>query len=221
MVAIVPNAWSQAAIPLNTPGPWGVLVTALIFSFLWTEGRRQIQFQRPRGIVFGEWLILTGACQVISALVFRQISGALPRPIAITFGYGTIKMAEGLKENGFGRIITIEYDPEIYAKAKQRIEDSGLADWIEVRNQSSLDTQIDGTIDFLYSDSLLKIREQEIRKFLPQLDGRSLIAIHDASLHFAVVREGALRLEQEGPISVILLPTPRGLVLAQKREGRK
>ncbi len=310
LVAIVPVAWSQAAIPLNTPGAWGVLVAALIFSFLWTEGRRQIQFQRPRGIVFGEWLILAGAWQVIASLVFRQMSGALPTPITFyacamlagavviayvvppflkhgeerhilerlaeqgdfvqdeytpptpecphpelwkmmdsqtsevevldflkslvttikprlivetgTFlGYGTIKMAEGLKENGFGRLITIEYDPDIYAKAKQRIEGSGLADWIEARNQSSLDTQIDGTIDFLYSDSLLKIREQEIRKFLPQLDGRSLIAIHDASSHFAVVREGALRLEQEGLISVILLPTPRGLVLAQKREGRK
>jgi predicted O-methyltransferase YrrM len=312
LVAIVPIIWSENAIPLNTPGPWEVMSAALVFCFLWIEGRRQIQFQRPRGIVFGEWLILAGAWQVIAALVFRQISGALPRPIAITFyacamlagavviayvvppflkhgeerhilerlaeqgdfvqdeytpptpecphpelwkmmdsqtsevevldflkslvttikprlivetgtflGYGTIKMAEGLKENGFGRIITIEYDPDIYAKAKQRIEASGLVDWIEARNQSSLDAQIDGTIDFLYSDSLLKIREQEIRKFLPQLDGRSLIAIHDASSHFAVVREGALRLEQEGLISVILLPTPRGLVLAQKREGRK
>ena len=31
---------------------------------------------------------------------------------------------------------------------------------------------------------------------------------------------GALKLEAEGLISVILLPTPRGLVVAQKREGR-
>jgi DNA-binding GntR family transcriptional regulator len=35
------------------------------------------------------------------------------------------------------------------------------------------------------------------------------------------VREAALRLEAEGLISVVLLPTPRGLVIAQKREGRK
>ena len=37
---------------------------------------------------------------------------------------------------------------------------------------------------------------------------------------FEVVREAALRLEAEGLLSVILLPTPRGLVVAQKREGR-
>jgi hypothetical protein len=35
------------------------------------------------------------------------------------------------------------------------------------------------------------------------------------------VREAALRLESEGLVSVVLLPTPRGLVIAQKREGRK
>jgi hypothetical protein len=35
------------------------------------------------------------------------------------------------------------------------------------------------------------------------------------------VREAALKMEQEGLISVVLLPTPRGLVIAQKREGRR
>ena len=35
------------------------------------------------------------------------------------------------------------------------------------------------------------------------------------------VRDAALKLEADGLISVVLLPTPRGLVLAQKREGRR
>jgi hypothetical protein len=47
-----------------------------------------------------------------------------------------------------------------------------------------------------------------------------VILIHDASSHMKSVREGALRLEAEGLLSVLLLPTPRGLVIAQKREGR-
>jgi hypothetical protein len=34
------------------------------------------------------------------------------------------------------------------------------------------------------------------------------------------VREGARNLEREGLLSVLFLPTPRGLVVAQKREGR-
>ena len=45
--------------------------------------------------------------------------------------------------------------------------------------------------------------------------------MHDASSAMKTVREAALEMEWEGLISVVLLPTPRGLVVAQKREGRK
>jgi hypothetical protein len=47
-----------------------------------------------------------------------------------------------------------------------------------------------------------------------------LILLHDASSNLKTVREAAQRLEREGLLSIVLLPTPRGLVLAQKREGR-
>src|SRR5260370_36597993 len=92
---------------------------------------------------------------------------------------------------------------------------------IEYRNESSLETRIDGTIDLLFSDSLMAIREQEVRRFLPQINPHGLVLIHDASSHFRAVRESALRLEQEALLSVVLLPTPRGLAIAQKREGRR
>lgn len=280
----------------------------LIVLFLWGEGRRQIQFQRPPGIVLGEGLVLGGVCAVLKSYVFgglRSVPHLTPvilfcilmilsgvtviaiivpsfmkgkevqlildrvaeqgdalqaeytpptlecphperwnmldskstevevieflksvvttvKPQLIvetgTFlGYSTLKMAEGLKQNGFGRIVTVEYDPAIFAKAKERIDASGLGGWIECRNESSLEARVAGTIDILFSDSLMAIREQEIRRFLPQINPSGLILIHDASSHFRVVREAALRLEQEGLISVLFLPTPRGLVIAQKR----
>jgi hypothetical protein len=52
------------------------------------------------------------------------------------------------------------------------------------------------------------------------MNPNGVILMHDASSHLQVVRDAALRLEREGLISVVLLPTPRGLVVAQKREGR-
>ena len=45
--------------------------------------------------------------------------------------------------------------------------------------------------------------------------------MHDASSHLKIVRDAAFKLEDEGLLSVVILPTPRGLVVAQKREGRK
>jgi predicted O-methyltransferase YrrM len=135
-------------------------------------------------------------------------------------GISTLWIAEGLKANGRGRVITCEFDPQVYENAKARIASSGLTDWIELRNESSLEMKVEGMIDLLYSDSDMPIREQEIRRFLPQINPYGLILMHDASSHLKIVREAALKLEREGLISVVLLPTPRGLVVAQRRQGR-
>ena len=136
-------------------------------------------------------------------------------------GISTLWIAEGLKANGLGKVITCEYDAAVFAKAKERIDKSGLSSWIDCRNESSLETKVQGSIDLLFSDSDPPLREKEVRRFLPQMNPNGLILMHDASSHLKTVREAALRLEQEGLISVVLMPTPRGLVLAQKRSGRK
>jgi len=136
-------------------------------------------------------------------------------------GISTLWIAESLKANGRGRVITCEFDPKVYENARARIATSGLAEWIELRNESSLDMRVEGTIDLFFSDSDLPIREREIRRFLPQINPFGLILMHDASSHLKIVREAGLKLEQEGLISVVLLPTPRGQVVAQKREGRR
>jgi prolipoprotein diacylglyceryl transferase len=135
-------------------------------------------------------------------------------------GLSTLRIAEGLKANGFGRVITCEYDVKVFAAATQRFDSSGLGHWIDARNESSLDLKIEGQIDLLFCDSDVPVREQEVRKFLPQMNPFGLILMHDASSSMKTVREGSLRMEAEGLISVLLLPTPRGLVVAQKREGR-
>jgi predicted O-methyltransferase YrrM len=136
-------------------------------------------------------------------------------------GISTLWIAEGLKANGRGKVVSCESDPQVFANAKQRIEGSQLAEWIELRNESSLEMKVHGTIDLFFSDSDMPVREQEVRRFLPQINPNGVILMHDASSHLKQVRQAALKLESEGLISVLLLPTPRGLVVAQKREGRR
>lgn len=135
-------------------------------------------------------------------------------------GLSTLRIAEGLKANGFGRVITCEFDPKVFAAAQERFAASGLGEWIEARKESSLEMKVDGRIDLLFCDSDVPIRGQEVRRFLPQVNPYGLILMHDASSAMKAVRAAALEMEQEGLISVVLLPTPRGLVVAQKREGR-
>lgn len=136
-------------------------------------------------------------------------------------GVSTVWMAEGLRENGFGRIVSCELDPLVFAKAQEKIAASGLSEWIDLRNMSSLELETSGQIDLFFSDSDLDVRENEVRLFLPRISPTGLILMHDASSHPGTVRDAALRLEAEGLISVVLLPTPRGLAIAQRREGRK
>lgn len=136
-------------------------------------------------------------------------------------GASTLWIAEGLKTNGFGKVISCEFDPIVFAQAQNRIANSGLAEWIELRNESSLEMTVQGEIDLFFSDSDMPIREQEVTRFLPQINPHGIILMHDASSHLKIVRDAAFKMENDGLLSVVILPTPRGLVVAQKREGRK
>jgi len=172
------------------------------------------------------WSMFDSMTAEVEVLEFLRTTVTTIKPELVvetgTFsGISTLWIAEGLKANGRGKVITCEFDPVVYANAKTRIENSGVAEWIELRNQSSLEMNVEGTIDLFFSDSDLPIREQEVRRFLPQISPYGLILMHDASSHLKLVREAALKLEAEGLISVVLLPTPRGLVVAQKKQGRK
>ncbi len=135
-------------------------------------------------------------------------------------GVSTVWMAQGLRANGFGKIISCEFDPVVFAKAQEKIAGSDVREFIELRNESSLEMQVPGTIDLLFSDSDVPIREAEVKRFLPQMRPTGLILMHDASSHVKTVREAAFSLEAQGLLSCLFLPTPRGLVLAQRRAGR-
>ncbi len=172
------------------------------------------------------WRMFDSMAAEVEILDFLEclVTTLKPRLIVETgtfTGLSTLRMAAGMKQNGFGKIISCELDAAIFSRAKQRIEASGLSTWIEMRNESSLDTKIEGIIDIFFSDSHIPIREQEVRRFLPHISPFGLVLMHDASSHVKIVREAALRLEQEGLLSVVLFPTPRGLVVAQKRQGPK
>jgi predicted O-methyltransferase YrrM len=171
------------------------------------------------------WHMYDSMTAEVEVLDFLKALVAILKPELVvetgTFsGLSTLRIAEGLQANGVGKVITCEYDAKVFTAAVERFKSSGLSQWIEARNESSLQMNVDGRIDFLFCDSETSIREQEVRRFLPQISPYGIIVMHDASSSMKTVREGALRMEQEGLLSVLLLPTPRGLVLAQKRPGR-
>ena len=174
------------------------------------------------------WSMIDSMSAELEVLEFLAtlVTTIKPRLIVETgsfLGVSTEWMARGLERNGFGKIISCEFDPLVYSRAKVRLANSPLIPFIELRNQSSLDMTIDGAegkIDLFFSDSDMPIREQEVKRFLPQINPNGIILLHDASSHHKVVRDAAKSMEAEGLLSVVLLPTPRGLAIAQPRAAR-
>jgi predicted O-methyltransferase YrrM len=180
----------------------------------------------------GRWSMIDSMTAEVEVLEFiaTLVTTIKPRLVVETgsfLGVSTEWIARGLERNGaaadgqFGKVISCEFDTVVYEKAKERIEASPLRRFIDLRNESSLEMEVDGTIDLLFSDSDIQIREAEVKRFLPQMTPNGVILMHDASSHLQVVRAAALKMEAEGLISVVLLPTPRGLVVAQPKVGRE
>ncbi len=177
------------------------------------------------------WSMIDSMTAEVEVLEFiaTLVTTIKPRLVVETgsfLGVSTEWIARGLERNGplpggsHAKVISCEFDPVVYAKARARIEASPLSPWIELRNESSLEMAVDGPIDLFFSDSDMPVREAEVKRFLPQIGPNGIILMHDASSHLKLVREAALKMEAEGLISVVLLPTPRGLVMAQPRAGR-
>ena len=208
------------------------------------EHKIMLQHERAAGVLQPEyhratpecphperWSMIDSMTAEVEVLEFiaTLVTAIKPRMVVETgsfLGVSTEWIARGLERNGplpdgrRAKVISCEFDPVVYAKAKARIEASPLRPWIELRNESSLDMVVDGTIDLFFSDSDMPVREAEVKRFLPQIGPNGVILMHDASSHLKLVREAALKMEAEGLISVVLLPTPRGLVVAQPRAGR-
>ena len=136
-------------------------------------------------------------------------------------GASSFYMGRALKEVGRGKLITCEFIKEFHEKAVTLLGNGGLQDVVECRLGSSLEMTVEGTIDLLFVDSDPQIRIKEIQRFWNQLTTSSLIVVHDVNsgIH-KPLRDEILQQDTEGKLSVVLLPTPRGLALCQKREGR-
>jgi predicted O-methyltransferase YrrM len=91
----------------------------------------------------------------------------------LSFGVSTIFLASALRDNGAGRVITTEFEPEKAARAKKNLAAAGLEEWVEIRVGDALETlrvnspkaidlvMLDGA-EGLYLD-VLKLLEPELR----------------------------------------------------------
>jgi predicted O-methyltransferase YrrM len=98
-------------------------------------------------------------------------------------GLGTLALASACRDNGLGRVHSVEIDPGSCERLAARVRRYGLADHVEVHCADSLrflrDTRL--VFDFAFFDSLCEIRAEEYRICLGRGIIRGVAAFHDTS----------------------------------------
>lgn len=136
-------------------------------------------------------------------------------------GISACYMAKALRDNGRGKLVTCEVDYRRVRQTRAMFAKARLEHFAECREQSSLDLVVDGDIELLFLDSLPELRMTELAHFWGQLTPQSLVVIHDVNSGFHnPLRQQVLRLDKDRKLSIVLLSTPRGIALGQKREER-
>ena len=127
-------------------------------------------------------------------------------------GFMAKSIGQALKANGHGRLVTVEIDQDLYLEAAQRCD--GLP--VRCIRNSSTEITVPEPIDFAWFDSGGgQLREDEFRKFYPQMHARTIVGFHDTGEHHFHIRKSVERLEDEHMLVPIFLPTPRGVALCE------
>jgi len=168
------------------------------------------------------WSMIDGKTAEIETLEFLYGLTRLLKPGIVVetgtwHGHMTVAIAKALRQNGFGKLIAFEIDTDACEIARKRISAEGLTPYAEVRSQSSLEAEIEASIDLLVLDSALTVRAAEFRRLSPLLSPNAFIIFHDTSVTHEVVRQDVQQLAGEGLVSAIMIPSPRGLAVCQCR----
>lgn len=155
------------------------------------------------------------------ALLAALVMATKPRRVLETgaeTGVGTEALMAGIEANGFGELISVELNPASVAAVQAKVPKAKMV----CDDSLHYLANTEGQFDFVFLDSHLPIRVQELRLLIEGklLSDKALVAIHDTS---------RLRPQQDGRefwrawieseiadwANVIEFPLSRGLLLIQ------
>lgn len=95
-----------------------------------------------------------------------------------SFGVSTIYLASALRDNGGGKLITTEFDPEKTEQAKRNLTEAGLVDLVEFRVGDALETlaELSGETDMVFLDGAKELYLNVLRLLEPTLRSGAIVA---------------------------------------------
>jgi hypothetical protein len=154
----------------------------------------------------------------VSVLVGAFVTALQPEYVVETgtaFGQTAEAIGKALKDNGHGRLVSLEPDTQRAQFSRDRCE--GLP--VEILEVESMSFTPDAEIDFAWFDSLIHLRAEELKRYLPFMSKRAVVGFHDTGPHHQtrnylneIIRSGLIT-------NPLWLPTPRGACFARVRGG--
>lgn len=141
-------------------------------------------------------------------------------------GVGAAYMGQALKDNKQGHLDTVEFLPEIWERAKKRMEDLLLHDYVTVHLGDVADLDLgDKKYQLILLDTEPQTRFAELVKFYNNLEEGGFVFIHDLHRHmhqipnedhgfawpFGIIPNEIKMLVKDGKLRPLHFPTPRGL----------
>jgi predicted O-methyltransferase YrrM len=166
------------------------------------------------------WSMLDGFTAEVEVLEFLYAFVRLVKPSHILEtgtwrGFSACAMGHALSRNGFGRITTLEYNPEIAEVASANLSKMHQSENVTVVVGDSREFVPTERIDFALLDSDISIRHLEFLHFKEHFSKSAFVAFHDVAPHHGALNDNVQGLIREGLIHGLDLPTPRGLFLGR------
>ena len=116
-------------------------------------------------------------------ILVRTLRPTIAVEFGTSFGLSTIHIAAALRDNGVGRLIGTELNPNKASLAAEHIRQAGFGDLVEVRQGDAFETLSDVTeIDFLMLDGWKALYLPLLKKLELALNSGSLIVADDLKI---------------------------------------
>ncbi len=113
-------------------------------------------------------------------LLIRLMEAKRVLEFGTCIGYSAVWLGEALKSTG-GKLITVEFDKDIYSEAKENIEKAGLNSVVDLihGDASEVMNELEGKFDMILQDSAKTLYPQMIEKCIELTRKNGLIIADD------------------------------------------
>lgn len=167
----------------------------------------------PTGISVEEIDFLYGLVRIVRP--FRILE------TGTNYGGSASAIGLALKDNGYGKLYTIEHDSTVAQLAIDKLGKMGLSEQVEVICAKVEGVHVKEKLDFLWLDSELAIRYGELLRFYPQMNPGAIACIHDLwnldFSEFGGVPDALRELIANGDLRALTFATNHGVTVFQRR----